>query len=150
MTIDSLDYETLSLVSSARTCIGRIVEVTDEGLPVVDFPGNQNARLIARTVVACPKRPHVPAAGIPVLLVFENDDSSAPIIVGVLVKAFCPPVARQVEEEVVLEAGRQLVLRCGKSTITLRHDGKITVRGAEIVSRASGRNKIRGSSVEIN
>jgi len=71
-------------------------------------------------------------------------------VVGVVSNAFCPAAAHPMDEELVLEAERQIVLRCGKSTITLRRDGRITVRGAEVTTRASGRNKIRGASVEIN
>jgi len=131
-------------------CIGRIVGITDDGRPVVDFPGNRISGLIARTVVSCASRPQLPAGGIPVLLSFENDDPCAPVVVGVVSNAFCPAAAHPMDEELVLEAERQIVLRCGKSTITLRRDGRITVRGAEVTTRASGRNKIRGASVEIN
>ena len=150
MKTNVLDDEVLELISSGHTRIGRIVEITDDGRPVVDFPGNQIAGLIARSVVSYPKRPHVPADGIPVLLVFDDHDPCFPIVVGLVSDRVCPEVADRSGEELVLEASRQIVLRCGKSVITLRRDGKVVVRGAEVVTRASGRNKIRGTSVEIN
>ena len=141
---------TLLQVPPASCCIGRIVDITDDGRPVVDFPGNRVSGLIARTVVSSAKRPELSVAGIPVLLSFENGDVGAPVVVGIVSNSFCPPQGQVAEEELVMTAERQIVLRCGKSTITLRRDGKITVRGAEITTRASGRNKIRGASVEIN
>jgi hypothetical protein len=51
---------------------------------------------------------------------------------------------------VVLHAADEILLECGASSILLRKDGKIVLKGTQIVSRASGRHKIRGSSVQIN
>lgn len=50
----------------------------------------------------------------------------------------------------LLDAYQEVVLRCGKSSIVLRKDGKIVVRGVEIVSQAARVNKIRGGAVQIN
>ncbi|WP_092945871.1 hypothetical protein [Roseateles sp. YR242] len=61
------------------------------------------------------------------------------------------PVELEVDgDRVVVEARRQLVLRCGKSSITLHEDGRIEIRGVDLVSRASGRNRILGSSIDLN
>ncbi len=51
---------------------------------------------------------------------------------------------------VTIEADRSLTLHCGNASITLRKDGKIVLRGTEVVSRASRRNRIRGATVSIN
>ena len=51
---------------------------------------------------------------------------------------------------VVLEAEQEIELRCGKSTLLLRADGKIVLRGENLVSSAAGPNRIRGGSVQIN
>ncbi len=150
MKIDVAEREELSGLSAGGICIGKIVGITGDGRPMVDFPGNKIAELVARAAITLAKRPRVPPAGIPVVLAFEDGDPSAPVVVGMISAAFCPPAAGEIEEELVFEAGRQIVLRCGKSVVTLRRDGKIVIRGAEVVTRASGRNKIRGSSVEIN
>jgi hypothetical protein len=53
-------------------------------------------------------------------------------------------------ERVVLEAERELVLRCGKASITLTRAGKIIIRGAYVSSHATGTHRIRGGTVEIN
>lgn len=58
--------------------------------------------------------------------------------------------ARVDGRRVVLHADDEILLECGASSILLRKDGKIIVKGAQIVSRASGRHKIRGASVQIN
>jgi hypothetical protein len=57
------------------------------------------------------------------------------------------PVKRK---RLVLEAGEEISLRCGKSSVTLTRNGTVIVRGAKVVSRSSGVNKIKGASVSIN
>ena len=53
-------------------------------------------------------------------------------------------------ERVVFEAEKEIVLRCGKSSITLTRAGKILIRGAYVLTRSSGVNRIQGGSVQIN
>ena len=97
-----------------------------------------------------------------VLLVFEGGNPTRPIITGFIQEQ---PVSQpatmtltreavdevQVDQaRVCLEARQEIVLRCGRSSITLRADGKIVIKGREIVSRAASANKIKGSTVRIN
>jgi hypothetical protein len=49
-----------------------------------------------------------------------------------------------------LEAQEEIVLKCGEGSITLRKDGKIIIKGTHLLSRASGPNRIKGGSVQIN
>lgn len=53
-------------------------------------------------------------------------------------------------ERQVIEAKRELVLRCGDASITLRSDGTLTLRGRDVTSWARRRQRIRGGSVSIN
>ena len=53
-------------------------------------------------------------------------------------------------EELVLEATTHLVLRCGESSVTLHNDGKVLVKGKDVVSHAARLNRIRGGAVSIN
>jgi hypothetical protein len=53
-------------------------------------------------------------------------------------------------ERLIINANEHLVLRCGKACMTLRRDGRIEIRGETIVSQATGANRIRGGSVELN
>lgn len=50
----------------------------------------------------------------------------------------------------VLSADQEVVLRCGKASITLTADGKVTIRGSDVVSTAVRTNRIRGGAVRIN
>ena len=47
-------------------------------------------------------------------------------------------------------ASRELVLRCGKASVTLTSDGAVRIRGTDVLSRASATNRIRGGNVQIN
>ena len=61
-----------------------------------------------------------------------------------------PAVRDGVEEALQLTAEREIVLRCGKASITLTRAGKVLIRGEYIFSRSTGVNKIKGGSVQLN
>jgi hypothetical protein len=50
----------------------------------------------------------------------------------------------------VIACDEELILRCGKSTIALRPDGKVVIQGVDVVSSARRTNRIRGGAVRIN
>ena len=54
------------------------------------------------------------------------------------------------KDRLQLSAQKEVRITCGKSEIRLTADGKVIVKGTDVVSRASRRNKIKGSSVGIN
>ena len=145
-------------------CVGQIVHITKEGRALVDYSGNQGGPVEARSVIdEKSNQDNHCQEDIPVLLVFENGDPTLPIIVGIVRKTLYPPtslkevafVKRPQEaildgRKVALDAKEEIVLKCGKSSVTLRKNGKIVVKGTQIVSRASETNKIKGASIRIN
>lgn len=54
------------------------------------------------------------------------------------------------KRRVDLEASDEIRLTCGRSSLVMRRDGTVIVRGVKIVSRATESNKIRGATVSIN
>jgi hypothetical protein len=50
----------------------------------------------------------------------------------------------------VISARDTLTLRCGKASITLTADGRVTIRGTDILTRAEGANRMQGASVQLN
>ena len=93
-----------------------------------------------------------------VTLMFEAGDPSRPIVMGCLRGREGWPLDSapgQVEvdvdgERMILSAKEQLVLRCGKATITLTKAGKVLIQGTYLLSRSSGVNRIKGGSVQLN
>jgi hypothetical protein len=58
--------------------------------------------------------------------------------------------ATEPPDELVLEAKHSLTLRVGEGSITIREDGKILIKGRDLVSHAQRLNRIRGGAVSIN
>ena len=145
-------------------CCGRIASIDDERRPLVDFPGNPGEPVVARCLDTFRLEGRSSPANLPVLLVFEHGDPARPIILGALesavpspagegdapLPASGPPYATVDGRRVILRGDEEVTLVCGRSSITLTKEGRISLRGAEIVSCASGANKIRGASVNIN
>jgi len=162
---NSLELKDLFASEARAFCVGQIVQLTPEGQALVDYPGNPGEPVLARSVVSAPPTGDDDLhQGTAVLLLFEHGDPALPIIVGMVRNALYPPVPHNevtlISEKprdvvvdgkkMVFDAKEEIVLRCGKSSVTLHKNGKIVVKGAQLVSRASGTNKIKGASVSIN
>jgi len=125
---------------------GRLAGFDGEGRALVEFPGNPaGGPVTARTLVSLA----ADAAGADVALVFEGQDSSRPVVLGVL-RERALAEAEPAQERVEIRAQREIVLRVGRSSITLTDDGKVLIRGAYVLSRSSGVNRIKGGSVHLN
>jgi len=92
-----------------------------------------------------------------VLLAFDGGDAERPIILGWIqpeVPRACPPPVRvdaMVDgRRVVVSAEDEIVLSCGKASITLRRNGRVIIHGAYVETKADGINRIKGGSVKVN
>ncbi len=127
--------------------VGRLCSITDEGIPMVEVPGRSgDGPDQARTTVALAAH-HV---GAQVVLVFEGDDLARPIVIGVLQSPALTASVTVDDRETVIEGHDRIELRCGKAKIVLTSDGKVLVKGTDIVSRSEGPNRVKGASVQIN
>ncbi|SEN18485.1 hypothetical protein SAMN04489859_100262 [Paracoccus alcaliphilus] len=123
-----------------------------DGAPLVVFPSNAEDHAI-------PARSLTPLsfgdAGAEVALLFEDGDLSRPLIIGRIVELAhrdapeTPQVLRD-GETVKITAGQRIELRVGKSAIIMDKDGRITIRGQNLISHASRSNRIRGGSIDLN
>jgi hypothetical protein len=136
--------------------VGEVVALADNGrTPLLVYrqqPGS--AAVPARSVIDL----HGAHIGRQVLLVFEDGDTSKPIVVGLLRGVTEWPTQErpaQIDvdadgERLVVTAKHQLVLRCGKASITLTKAGKVLIEGTYVSSRSTGVNRIKGGSVQLN
>lgn len=134
--------------------VGELLALADGGTtPLVRFAG-QTAAVRARTTVDL----HGPHIGQPVVLMFEGGDAGRPIVIGVVRQAAGWPLAEppaQVDvdadgQRLVVSAKEQMVLRCGKASITLTKSGKVLIEGSYVLSRSTGVNRVKGGSVQLN
>ena len=128
--------------------IGALLGFGDNG-PLVIFPGNpvetaQPARSLCEL--------SADMIGCEVALLFQDGNPHRPLIIGRIIdptRAKAPQVIRD-GQRVRVTADERLELRCGKATILMEQDGRITIRGSHIISHASGAQRIRGGSINLN
>lgn len=142
--------------------IGTFIGLNDAGEPLVDFPANTaGEHILARSAVTLSKG----AIGREVALLFEGGDPRRPIVMGFIqhperisptspesIRSETPNLmgAEVDGERLVFTAKKEIVLRCGKASITLTRAGKVLIRGAYLLSRSSGVNRIKGGSIQLN
>ena len=145
-------------------CIGRIAGAGPQGEVFVEYNGYgpYPARMLAGISSRELSRPR--QRGRELLLVFENGDPGKPIIIGLMAdpleELISLEIAGEKREEpcnvlidgrqIVIEAEDEVFLKCGKGSIQIRKDGKITIKGTDLLSRSSGPQRIRGASININ
>ncbi|HEY4184306.1 MAG TPA: DUF6484 domain-containing protein [Polyangia bacterium] len=157
----------------ASIVVGRLLPGSTATAPLVDFQGHGPTRARSAVPMDSAMVDRAVATGQGALLVFENGDPRLPILSGLIwngqpVTPFqellvsprpaagqprprgTPVEARLDGERVVLEGKREVVLKCGEASITLRSDGKMVLRGAYVETYAKGVNRIKGASVKIN
>ncbi|HYK91730.1 MAG TPA: DUF6484 domain-containing protein [Acidobacteriota bacterium] len=142
--------------------IGTLSGFGESGEPLVVFSGTDSEGPVGALSVVTLDRD---AVGRSVALQFEEGDRRKPVILGVIQSPIdavqhlseeqpgSAPKRVDVEldgDRLVFTADKEIVLRCGKSSITLTRAGKIIIRGAYLLSRSSGVNRIKGGSVQIN
>jgi len=143
--------------------IGRLVkaETGESARPIVEFPGFPDlGHLPAIATVSLRQEDE----GRDVALTFEAGDPQKPILLGIIhgpeehrlkipegdLDGHEDITVERDGERLVLSAEKEIVLQCGKSSITLTRAGKVIIRGTYVLSRSSGVNRIKGGSVQLN
>lgn len=151
--------------------VGRLVGFDARGRLLVEVSG-QRAPLPARSLLRLDQAlRQAVLRRAEVLLLFEAGDRRKPIVAGVLQPTAQDPTPAQITslteprddaprslsleadadgKRVRLTAQDEIVLECGKASITLRRNGRISIRGVEVDSSAVGTHRIRGGQVRLN
>ncbi len=123
--------------------------------PLVIYPNQpRSGALAARAILDL----HAAHIGKAVVMQFEAGNPMQPIVIGLLREGEGWPLPEQpgrIEvdvdgERLTIGAKRQLVLRCGKASITLTNAGKVLIQGTYVSTRSSGVMRIKGGSVQLN
>ena len=139
-------------VSTAQMVLGTVEHFDADGVAWVSHAG-QWVPAPARVIVSGPWVAPALVPGMTVLLLLQEDHG--PVILGHIGELGRDVTAgktgaKQAEPNVLIEASESLTLRCGASSLVMRKDGKVVLKGKRLLSRASQANKIKGASVNIN
>jgi hypothetical protein len=152
--------------ASSAASLGWISGATGTA-PLVDWEGNSRGPLRALTTVPLSAEVLLAAAAARqgAVLLFQGGDPARPILVGLIQPTTETPLldailgtsahgsakdARIDGRRVVVQGRDEIVLSCGEASITLRRNGRVTIRGIQLETRARGLQRIRGGKVEIN
>lgn len=163
-----LDKVIIQSLLPARHTDGIAIGVLD----AFDASGKAVVSIIALGVSALSAPSLVPLTsanlGAQLALGFESGDTLRPIILGLILSAAHPTAVPQTKtsnqtdaetepldlivdgQHIVLQAEREIELRCGDAAIILSADGHIQLRGTYITSHASATQRILGGSVNVN
>ena len=131
-----------------------VIGLCDDGLVEISWSGGT-----ALCDVLCTASGPVPAeVGDTVLAMIPPSDAERGVVIGRVGLASAPNstpansgvLNGETPDELILEAKESLTLRVGEGSITIRADGKILIKGKDLVSHAQRVNRIRGGSVAIN
>jgi Domain of unknown function (DUF6484) len=135
--------------------VGELIALTNDGhTPLVHLPAQPGGTALPARSIVDLQAGHV---GRDVVLSFEGGDPALPIVMGVLTcaKDLAPELSGHVEvnadgKRMIVAADEQLVLRCGKASITLTKAGKVLIEGTYVSSKSTGSNRIKGGSIQLN
>lgn len=127
---------------------GTVMQVDDAGGILVLFGDREEAVRCSRLVVSDddPLTLH-PGDSV---LVWGTETADEAVVVGRIGPAHGERAPDEAPAVLTIEAKQSLTLRVGDGSITIRDDGKILIKGKDLVSHAQRLNRIKGGSVSIN
>jgi hypothetical protein len=132
--------------SEGGILIGRFVGCDEEGQLLI-VVGGEGAPV--RAISAVPLG--VADTGVDVVVARTADDRH-PVIIGRVHQKIAPTSATVTVDgdHLLIQATRQIELKCGDASIVLTKAGKVLIRGNYVLSRSRGSNRIKGAFVDIN
>lgn len=150
-----------SVHAERQARVGRLVAVDERGTAWVDF--DDGGRPVAATLSFTASREqleHIMNEKAPVVAYTDEAGTQLVAVVGVaLVAPTSPQVASAASpfveadvdgQRVRVQAEHEVVIACGKASITLRANGRVIIKGTQIESNSEGTNRIKGGQVRIN
>jgi hypothetical protein len=126
---------------------GVVTDLLPAGEVRVELPGDPPVR-VACDVLQTSSRPTLELKpGLVVLLALPEGDDGMGCILGSVGPYVAPD---NVLARTTVEAGEELVLKCGPSSLTLTSEGKVLLKGIDVTTKAQRTHRIKGGSVHIN
>jgi len=136
-------------VEAARLARGTVVGVDVDGTVIVS---DRRGDAFPCVVLGTGETGVVLVAGDSVLVWHPGRPDECGVVLGRIGPSNAPPEITEESPptELVIEATHSLTLRVGAGSITIREDGKILIKGRDLVSHAKRLNRIKGGAVQIN
>jgi hypothetical protein len=138
---------------------GIVIGVAGDGAVTIECPGREDD-LLTCDVLEGPLSHRLDLIPGDTVLAWLPDDGARGVVIGrvgparvdssPVVGVASPPVNDETADTLVIEAKHSLTLKVGRGSITIREDGKILIKGSDLVSHAQRVNRIKGGSVAIN
>jgi hypothetical protein len=122
---------------------GTVARMRDDGSVVVSVEG----RMVNCQRLVTSSQP-APLGDGDEVLVWQPGESLEGVVLG-RIGATHAPEGQPIPKALIFEAAESLTLRVGDGSITIR-DGKILIKGTDLVSHAQRMNRIKGGAVSIN
>jgi len=147
----------------ARSITRGVVIVADHPRFIVDLANASAEGIVSADILATSTAPLPIAPGDAVLCWVNSNDPTHAVILGRIGPSKLeteqpqdlhdqereePP--KKVPDTLIIEAKQSITLRVGDGSITIREDGKILIKGKDLVSHAQRVNRIKGGAVSIN
>jgi hypothetical protein len=130
---------------------GVILELHEEGEILVEVAADPPLRLLCDFLQTSDTPSLVLQPGQRVLVCLPRNLEEKGCVLGRIGTYVAPEPAEPPDtDRVLVEADKELVLKCGEASVTLTERGQILIKGKDVVSRASRNQRIKGGSVQIN
>jgi hypothetical protein len=143
-----------ALLAERSLLRGVIIRADSEHQFVVRVRQGEDEWIVAADRVVNSETPVRLGRGDRVLCWVDGDDREHGVVLGRIGPSVVPAPAAAapaaLPDTLVLEAKQALTLRVGDGSITIREDGKILIKGKDLVSHAQRTNRIKGGAVAIN
>ncbi len=140
----------LTQVATGELRRGDVIDITESGTLIVVLHGDDHTELPCDMLVTTDTAPPVMAPGDEVLAWTPAPGTRAVVLGRIGPSRALTPEPDALPETLLLQARHSMTLRVGEGSITIREDGKILIKGKDLVSHAQRINRIKGGAVAIN
>jgi hypothetical protein len=129
---------------------GMILELLEEGYILVEIPASPPLRVLCDFLQTSDRPPLLQPGDRVLVSLPKNLDEKGCVLGRTRTYRAPDPIVPLDTARVVVEADKELTLKCGEASLTLTEQGQILIKGKDVVSRASRNQRIKGGSVQIN
>ena len=144
-----MNTDPIAAAAAGRTALASVIELTEFGDAGVVVPGEPPLRLRCDVLRTSDRPTLTLSLGDRVLVLLPAEDGGRGVVLG-RIAPYESPGPDPVPATLRLEARQRVELHCGESALTMDAEGRVLLKGRDIVTRARRSQKIRGGTVHIN